>query len=69
MIKIIDPRDFKTYKVNDLKIIYHDIPDPNGELINTKCVEYTILGHNHEWGFWMLFEDFEKANSKIASTL
>jgi len=64
-MEILDPRDFKTYKIEHLKVVYHDIPNKRGKMVNTKCVEYTVIGRRHEWGFWMTYKDFVKANPEI----
>ena len=69
MTNIIDPRDFKQYEIKDLKIVNHDIPDKNGELQNTECVEYVVIGHNHEWPFWMSLVEFKKANGDVLKEL
>lgn len=68
-MKIIDPRDFKIYDIKDLEVVYHSIPSKDGELESVKCMEYIVIGKNSEWEFWMLYKDFEKANSKIAKEL
>lgn len=68
-MEIIDPRDFKKYGIENLEIVYYDIPNKKGELENTKCVEYTVIGDNNNWDFWMLYKDFEKANPEIAKKL
>ena len=65
MIEMFDPRDSKSYDVEDLRIVYHEIPDKRGKLRTVKCVEYTVIGKSMSWPFWMTFDAFTKANPDI----
>lgn len=65
MTMIKDKRDNRIYRVENLHVAYHQIPDEKGDIHATKCVEYTVMGENHNWDFWMFYEDFKKANPNI----
>lgn len=68
-MEIIDPRDYKTYNIKELRVVFHDIPNDDGEVESVKCVEYNVLGQSHEWDFWMLYKDLMKANEEVALSL
>ena len=65
VIEIIDPASKKIRKVRNLKIVDHGLADENGEVQCVPCVEFIVIGRNHEWPFWATLVDFKKWNSDI----
>ena len=64
-MQILDPRDNKTYNVENLRIVPHQLI-VDGEKQDVDCVEYTVIGNSHNWNFWMKLSDFTKANIETA---
>ena len=51
--------------VKGLKRVKHDIPNQAGEMETRECVEFIIIGNNHEWKDWMYYEDFKEYNKDV----
>jgi len=67
-MKIFDPRDNKTYDIENLRTTVHQlIVDGKKEAVD--CVEYTVIGTSHKWDFWMKYSDFSRANLNTAMAL
>lgn len=65
MMRIFDSRDSRNYRIKDLRVVYHNIPNKKGKMKAVKCVEYTVIGKNHEWPFWMSYKEFKLSNFHI----
>ena len=59
---ITDPRVGKTRRIKDLRVVSHQLPNGEGEMHAVPCVEFMVIGHNHEWPLWLTLEDFRRAN-------
>ncbi len=65
-MRIFDPRDGKTYKVSNLRIVGHSVPDnTTGEMRNIQCVEYTVKSKRKDWGYYMGLDAFRGANPNV----
>jgi hypothetical protein len=64
-MRIFNPILNKEEDIEDLKVIFHDIPDKYGKMQSVKCVEFTVIGKHHKWRNWLLYDDFKKANKHI----
>lgn len=64
-IEITDPVTFKRRHIKNLKTVDHTLTDENGEAQCVPCVEFTVIGRNHEWPFWAILTEFKKVNPDI----
>jgi len=62
IMRLFNPKTNKSYNVKKLRVVKHDILDKVGEPETRKCVEFIVIGNNHEWKDWLFYEDFESAN-------
>ncbi len=65
-MRILDPRDGRTYKVSNLRIVGHSVPDDvTGKMRNIQCVEYTVKSKREDWNYYMGLEAFKEANPNV----
>ena len=65
-MEIYDPISSKKRKIKDLEIALHEMPNQEeGKMESVKCVEFIVLGRNHEWKSWLFYDDFKEANPHI----
>jgi len=52
----------KTYEVENLRVKEHILP---GDEKAVKCLEFTVVGKNHNWDFWGLHDELLKLNPRL----
>jgi len=62
---ITHPRTLKEVEINDLKVVFHKLPNKIGRKQRTKCVEFLIIGETSEWIDWSLYKEFKLVNKGI----
>lgn len=66
---IFNPRLKKDQKIENLKTVTYPQLNKAGEMVDMKCIEFTVIGNNGKWQDWLFYGELINANPGMENVI